>query len=281
MKYLSNIITACVLVALTACGSTKSVQVNNPEPQIPTPPQAHTSEPPSYNQIIAHNVGQWTSMQCSGSMTIAGPKSITSSISMRMEHNKSIFISLRPLLGIEVGRLVITGDSLIVIDKLHKQYVCENVSLLTNGLPANVTTLQDIFLGHPFILGKGSIVDHWNDAIAVPNDNQYTLTPYERQKGFDYEFNFNKNFEILNLCVTPAGAKNTDYKVEYDDVKRTEAGHVAHQLSINTKIKSHALSLGIKYNDIKWNQTTKIDTSIPDGYKRVDAKNLASMLSGQ
>lgn len=279
MKHLSNIITACVLVALTACGSTKNVQVN--EPTIPTAPQATTSEPPSYNQIIAHRVGQWTTMQCGGSMTIEGPKSLTSAINVRMERDKSIAISLRPLLGIEVGRLVITGDTLLVIDKLHKQYICENVSLLTNGLPANVSTLQDIFLGRPFILGKGSIVDHWNDAITVPNDNEYKLTPYEQQKGFEYEFNFNRNFDILNLCVTPAGAKSTDYKVEYNDVKKTDAGYVAHQLNINTMIKSHALGLAVKYNDINWNQSIKIDTAIPQGYKKVDARNLASMLSGQ
>lgn len=281
MKYFSTTIATIAMIALTACGSTKNIKTNINSAEVPIT-QANISEPPAHDQIIAHALKDWSSMQCGGSMTIGGPKSITSSINMRMECGKSILISLRPLLGIEVGRMVITGDTLLVIDKLHKQYICENVSLLTNGFPVNVSTLQDIFLGRPFILDKGTFSNqHLIDVQVTHNDNEYKLVPVNKQQKFDYEFNFDKQYKIKNLCVTPTGqSQSTNYKVDYSEVTNTEAGNIAHKLYLETMIKNTSLSLNVNYNEITWNQSVKIDTSIPQGYKRVDARNLASILSG-
>ena len=42
-----------------------------------------------------------------------------------------------------VGTLLITGgDTLLVIDKLHKRYILESAKLLTSGIPIDVSTLQ-------------------------------------------------------------------------------------------------------------------------------------------
>lgn len=277
MKYLNIIALTAVLTVFTACGTTKKT---TDFIVVEDFPPSRTSVAPA--EVIAKNTGTWNTMQCGGSITLGGKRNFTSSVNVRMEHDKSICISLRPLLGIEVGRLVFKGDSVIIIDKVHRQYIAENVSVLTNGLPATVSTLQDIFLGRAFILGEGSFNSKMIDKASCTNvDGKMTLKPNKQLKGFAYEFTFDEKNRILALNVVPEGAKATTYTVNYNDVQATIAGNIAHAVSIAGTIKGNELNLGLNLNNITWNQAVKIDASIPSNYKRADISNINSLLSGE
>lgn len=278
MKYYS-IFAAAALMAMTSCGTTKKIADNNPT--LPGGTSIETTTTEGRSQAIAATFGSWTTMQTGGNIQLGGSHSFSSSINVRMERDKAISISLRPMLGIEVGRLVFTGDSVIVVDKIHRQYIAENVSLFTNGLPATVSTLQDIFMGRAFVLGEGTY-DKSHTALASPSapSGKCNLKPSKQIKGFTYEFSFDEANRLVALQVTPDGAKATTYSVDYSDVQATMAGNVAHSVSVAGTIKGSPLNFTLNYNDITWNQPVKIDTSIPSNYKRADIRSLASILSG-
>ena len=99
-------------------------------------------------------------MQTGGNIKLSAGSSFSSAIQVRMVRDQAIYISLRPMLGIEVGRLLITADSLYAVDKVHKRYIAEKVSMLTSGIPVTVSEVQDMFLGRPFIIGKGTLSEH-------------------------------------------------------------------------------------------------------------------------
>ena len=153
-KTLALALVATMGMGLTACGSQRSAIDTV---GIATQPTPAANEPNVTERLnaIAEATADWSTLSAGGTIGIGGAKNFSSKMQMRMERGKSIYISLRPLLGIEVGRLVVVGDSVIVIDKLHKRYIAANASLLTNGVPVDVTTLQDIFLGRPCVLGQG------------------------------------------------------------------------------------------------------------------------------
>lgn len=278
MKRLSIYI--LVSLMLVACGSKKAA--------VDTTSTATTTSTTNIQEAqavlksqIANTIGSWNTMEAGGSIALGGASSLSSSMSIKMVRNKSIFISVRPMGIMEVAKLVITGDTLIVVDKIHKRYLCENVKLLTNGIPANVSTLQDIFLGRAFLLGKGTYKNSLAADFNLKEEaGKLVLTPAKQEDDFDYEFVFDKAFKILSATVTPAdsGGKNDKYTVVYNNVKKTLAGNVPHNLKVSTVISGSPATLSLEFKNLKWNETVKIDTSLPKNYERMKASSLLKML---
>lgn len=233
---------------------------------------------------IANSFGAWTTLKAGGSVTIGGGKSLSSSMQIRMERGKSIYISVRPMGIMEVGRLVITGDTLLVIDKIHKRYILESTKLLTSGIPLNVGTLQDIFLGRAFILGNGTLNSSMAGLVTLANvDGSYMVRPKEQYQGFEYDFKFDKNYHIKSLEVMPVvnSAPVATYSVDYSDVKATLAGYVATKMKMATRIGKSPMSLALEYGGLTWNDNVVIDTKIPSNYTRISGSGLLNLFSAQ
>lgn len=285
MKRISTILLLSVL--LMACGSKKKVvDVTSPTTTSVATNQTQTSTPEdpmqTYKALIGNTFGSWRTLQANGNISLGGAKSLSSSMVMKMERNRSIYISVRPLGIMEVAKLVITGDTLIVVDKVHKRYLCENVKLITSGIPANVGTVQDIFLGRAFLLGKGTYNSTLaNDFKLEEKGDKLVMQPVNQEKDFDYEFVFDKALKILAATVKPVdGDKNDSYSVTYSNVKKTVAGNVPHELKVSTVMSGSKVKLGLDYKDLKWNESVNIDTSLPKNYERMRASSLLNLLGG-
>ena len=277
----NNIIIFSLLIALAAisssCGTIKKANATTPTGQTTTTTTMTDTEP--CDAVLA-TLGDWQTMQTSGNITLNASSSFSSAIQMRMVHNQAIYISLRPVLGIEVGKLIITADSLYAVDKVHKRYIAEKVSILTSGIPVTVSEVQDMFLGRPFIIGKGTLNENLKSSISTTREgNTIILTPNENFKGYGYAFTFDKQSHITSLDIVKAGNTSSDYQVKYSDVRSTTSGNIAHAINANATIEKRNMSFSLSYKDIEWNSKVKIDKNIPNNYKRMSARDLFSIFS--
>ena len=90
---------------------------------------------------------------------------------LKMKNDSVIWISLSLKLGIEVARVMITEDSVKLINRTNKTYFVESVDKFQERLPSEVTMqfLQDILVGNDILLSK-------NDKFKVTiDDNNYKL----------------------------------------------------------------------------------------------------------
>lgn len=73
---------------------------------------------------------------------------------VRMQKDSVIWISVRPFLGIELERILITPDSVKLINYLKKTVYLQDADSLQQLLdvPFNFATLQDILIGNPPII---------------------------------------------------------------------------------------------------------------------------------
>ena len=275
----NNIIILIMLAAMaTGCGTfKKAATVPDTTTTTTTTPNA-IADP--VDAVIA-SLGQWHTMQTSGNIKLSAGSSFSSSIQVRMVRDEAIFISLRPMLGIEVGRLLITADSLYAVDKLHKRYIAEKVSILTSGIPVTVSDMQDIFLGRPFVIGKGTLDESLKNLVtAIDSGKDIYVKANEAFKGYGYAFAFNKSRHINLLSISPEGSLAApDYVVNYSDVRSTQAGNIAHGLNAVATIENKKVSLSLTYKNIDWNGNVKIDRSLPNGYSRMSARDLFSLFS--
>ena len=231
-------------------------------------------------QTVITTLGDWQTLQTGGNIKLSGSSSFSSSVQVRMIRDEAIYISLRPVLGIEVGKLLITADSLYAVDKVHKRYLAEKVSLLTSGIPVTVSDVQNIFLGRPFIIGKGTLNESLMPKVTIVHQGNKTgFSPTEGYKGYNYTFMFDNKGRISTLDIVPAGSTTAAYQVKYSDVKSTSAGNIAHDVSVDATVNKKKMALKLTYKDIEWNGKVKIDRNLPSGYKRMSAADLFSMFS--
>ena len=274
----TNIAIFILLAAMmTACGTfKKTTSVPDTTTTTPTTP---TSVTDPMAAVIA-TLGDWQTMQTGGNIKLSAGSSFSSSIQVRMVRDEAIYISLRPVLGIEVGKLLITGDSIYAVDKVHKRFVAEKVSLLTAGVPVTVSDVQDIFLGRPFIIGKGTLDDSLKSQVnATSEGNSIILTANEHYKGYGYAFSFDKSSRIVSLDIVPQSTTGSNYQVKYSDVKATQAGNIAHGIKVNATVEKKRLDFTLSYKNIDWNGKVKIDRNLPSGYTRMKATDLFSLFS--
>lgn len=282
MKSTFNIIIACLMAAITlgSCKAQKQVvDGNNSQNTTITTVNTADQQARAQLQAIAQRYGSWRTLKVNGNIKISGSKSFSSGMQMRMVNGQAISISLRPLLGIEAGKLLIVGDSIFVIDKVHRTYIAERISLLTAGIPVTLDMVQDMFLGRAFIAGDGTLTPSRTGSADIRTTEQggYEVTPKSHPAEYSYSFAYDSARHLCTLTVTPADTRAGTYNLRYRDVRTTTAGDVAHSLDMATAILGENYSLALDYSTFTWNEQVDVDTTVPRTYRRTSGKNLSSL----
>lgn len=70
---------------------------------------------------------------------------------LRMVHDSAVWVSVNAILGIEALRMLITRDSVKLLDKQNKLYTARSIDYLqeVTALPLNLRTVQDLLIGNP------------------------------------------------------------------------------------------------------------------------------------
>ncbi|MBK8498971.1 MAG: DUF4292 domain-containing protein [Flavobacteriales bacterium] len=97
---------------------------------------------------------------------------------VRSVRDSAAWISVVPALGIEVARILLTPDSLKMLDKLHDQYFLGDTAAAKRrfGLQPSLSLLQEA------LLGKAIGLDPGEKYRSDREDGQYVLTSKERRR---------------------------------------------------------------------------------------------------
>ncbi|HET9057125.1 MAG TPA: DUF4292 domain-containing protein [Chitinophagaceae bacterium] len=88
---------------------------------------------------------------------------------VRMKKDEIIWLSLTGTLGIEGFRVIITKDSIRIMDKLSDTYTVRSLSYLQDlsHIPIDFTSLQNMIVGNPVFFNSDSIIAYRKDANDV------------------------------------------------------------------------------------------------------------------
>jgi hypothetical protein len=81
--------------------------------------------------------------------------SVSGTVRIRMKKDSSIWVTVSKL-GFEVGRALITADSVHVMDRINNEYAVYGLDHLSQEyqLPGNLLLIQQVILGNPFFLSR-------------------------------------------------------------------------------------------------------------------------------
>ena len=220
---------------------------------------------------MAQSITEWDNFSTSGKLSLSGAASFSTSMQLKMFHDKSIIVSIRPLLGIEVAKVYINNDSAVILNKYHHVYTTIHLQEFKHMLPVNLETIQNIILARPFSLDDGTLCANNVKKFSISYaPDGFTLSPRKKQKEFAYEFAINNLHQVVALNVTPAVSQKT-YTAQYSDFVDISPVAMASNINISTSIGELDLALHLYLNPskVKWDSSTYEPLSINKSYRNV------------
>lgn len=199
-----------------------------------------------------------------GSAAVKSPdQNITLDVAIVMERNKYVMLTFSAILGIEASRVLITNDSISILDRLSRKHYIANygyVEKLT-GVKLNLSQIQDLLLGNiaftpneknskvdtitPFILLTHFISPDWKQTIYL---KQATIKPSQ---------------SIIN---NREGAK--ELKISYDKHYISAGNSYPSEMNINIRAEKN-IECKITLNTFAFVKNKEINFVVPKSYQNI------------
>jgi len=188
---------------------------------------------------------------------------------LKIKKDSFIWITIRPFLGIEIARILITTDSIKYIDKIKNQYFEENYDYLYKKFGFNIT----------YKLIEALLT---NKLISYPTEEK--LTNYTLKES-NSDFIFQNETIIKGYPVTHLLIVNSDYKlkqnqlffndksksvtINYEQFTEINEKQFPVKLLIKTIDKKTEGNILLNLKNIKTNEKLNAKFVIPKNYKRI------------
>ena len=209
--------------------------------------------------------------------------------SLKIQKDSIIWISITaPVGGLEVARVMISKDSVKMIDRMKKTYFFDDFDFFREKLNVDLSfeALQNILTNSVFKAvneeKEKAFIRGFNGRII---DNMYVFTSIKSRK-VDRKLRKDKlkkitRFGYQRIDIDPALMRITDVlvrdfderrdvNVKYRDFKTFEERKFPQRLSFQVQDPKHLLSCTIKYNKISFDEKLKFSFKIASKYKRID-----------
>jgi len=187
-------------------------------------------------------------------------ENLTSGVSIRMKKDSVIWVSVQPGLGIEAARMMLTQDSVYMMNRLQKEYVASDYAFLRHKLQVDVSfeLLQAILLGNYQSQGAEKALDE--GALQHVQQRRQNLT-------FDY-FIGRLNSKLQQLNVQDNNTGNT-ITVKYDSFENIGQVPFAHAMAAQVLQKGKVADFTLSHSRITVSdKTLSFPFSVPADYKR-------------
>jgi len=152
---------------------------------------------------------EWFSAKAKVLMT-SGSGTTEFSAYIRARKDSVIWISVSPALGIEVARVLISSDSIRIIDRLNNKYISEGYDFFNTftALPLGFEVMQDLLSGNALYSEGGNF-------ISTPADSFFHL--HRNENKTVNNISLNSSFQMAEQMISDSLHGSVQMKTgEYD-----------------------------------------------------------------
>lgn len=301
-KITSLVIMASFMLAFASCGTKKAVSEGGSSVSSATKSgsgqgatgnsradaQAASLQQMNYLRKVTDNAAYSKNVVSKIKLTInTGSNDITVAGSLRMRNDEVIRIQITPLGIMEAGLLEFTPDYVLLVDRIHKEYVKASYAevdfLQQNGL--DFYTLQALFWNKLFLPGTQKVTDSSLKNFTVDLKGAAT-TDISLTKGkMKYVWSTNSKTALINSVTAKySDSKNgsTSVSCEYSSFGRlgTKSFPTDINLRMSTKAIRNAdkMSLRLNLNTLSTDSDWDAKTTVSSKYKKVEAAEILGKL---
>lgn len=218
-----------------------------------------------------------------------GGKDVSVPGSLHMRKDQMIRLQLfMPILHTEVGRLEFTPEYVLVVDRLHKQYVKEDYTkidfLKVNGLDFNA--LQALFWNQLYLPGTKSVGEESISKFKADLSGSAATIPVSVKTGnLSLVWNVSRQTQLINdvkATYTSAQHGTSVLTMKYDKFKTVGAKmfpsfeELSFQTSATKKLQKVTMTLDM--DDISTSSKWSTETTLSSKYKKIEATDIFSKL---
>lgn len=196
-------------------------------------------------------------------------------VNMRMRRDSAIWISITPLLGIEVARVIINKDSLTIMDRVHKTFMSRDYNYLEDMLKTKVTfeMVQAVVVGNYFPYQRSDKIRSVYEEepyfiLSTLNKRRMKrmLEEKDPSKPVIQDFWIDGNFRIAKSKITD---DRLDRWVEATYKNFTDVGGKLFPNNLVVTIFSSSPTIiKIAYNKLTADESFTMPFTVPDKYER-------------
>jgi predicted small lipoprotein YifL len=188
----------------------------------------------------------------------------TVTVNVRVQRDRKIWMSITALLGIEVGRAVITPDSIMVLNRLQSTYIRKPFSYVYRYTSGAVTfqMLQDILTGNTI-----DTLLRPDATLALNDKGVWRLSGNQAALGFDVLFNtFQKSSEV-NMNDVRAGQA---LKVVYGEYQKVNEYLFPTTIRINSMSGTRRVNLDFDFSKVESNVPVDMSFTVPRRFELIN-----------
>lgn len=276
----------CLTVMLAGCASHKTIGGVSAN-ETATDNAQGKSEPLDFvrkvsdQKVYAKNiVGKMTLNVKMGSKDVSVPGAL------RMRRDEVIRIqAFIPILGSEVGRIEFTPDYVLVLDRMHKEYIKADYNQLDflrdNGL--NFYSLQALFWNQLFLPGSNKVGEGDMDKFRVSATSEFQTVSLH-MGNMDYTWSADVTGRIAKAKVNHSSTSHGNSTLDWDYSRFVSVGSKFFPARQSFSFSSAAIkgkgSTGvvIDMDEVKTDEKWEARTEVSSRYKKVEASDVFGKL---
>ena len=236
-----------------------------------------------YVEKVITSAPEWTNLSGKTSLELQlGKKEKTRvNASLKIQREEAIQLSITPVLGIEVARLELTPQGLLLVDRMNKRFVRASfveVSELLH-IDVNFHILQSLFLNELFLPGKKQLGIEDVSSFVLATEGTHVRMQPRKIRRVNYQF-FTSS-ENGSLEKTLIGLKGTDFALNwiYSDFTNLDGRLFPRRINVNLEGLTDAYALNLRMSRMsvtgKWSGMTKLSSK----YKEISLQEIIKFLS--
>ncbi len=186
--------------------------------------------------------------------------SLTSNAEIRIKKDSAILVVLR-MIGLEIGRALITRDSFFLINRMEGNYMAEPVDFISGlyKIPFLYPELEQIMIGNHLVKGMKALELIESKGIMV------LKTSGERMNAV---FQLNRNEISSAKYVLPAGDSMEMFFERYESVAKKKRSPL-HRTYFYPVKENAEFSLELHLDEVELNKEKSMKFEIPSKYTRI------------
>ncbi len=183
---------------------------------------------------------------------------------VRLKKDSIMWLSLRGPLGIEGFRVLITPDSVKVIDLLKKNVLYKSIDYLRDitGIPFDFSNLQDLVVGNPVFTNNHII-------SSRVNENNQLLVLMEGRFFHHLISLDNTDFKVLHSRLDDVDSvRNRNCDITFSDYENRAGVMFSTKRKISV-VEQSELIINLDFKQYSFNQPLTFPFNVPKNYKRL------------